>query len=258
MLIFLLLFPSLFSQNLKISDARSAARILNNEFGPSGKTFFCQCPYFRKDINLKACGFSFEDFFDRQKRVEWVPVVSPESMAKSFASFGGHESCKRVDRIPTRSSMRSMGNSPSYFNYTATPKPFDGIECVRKVDALFNRMESDLYNLVPEVGAIAALKKETRLADIEVFVSQFGECSLKILNNFLTPPSLLKGDVARIFMYMDWAYPGRNIITPAEKKLIEKWNRMDPVSKEECERARKIHEIQGNENPFVQKICYKT
>jgi deoxyribonuclease I len=255
MLIFLLLFPTLFSQNLKIPDARSAIRILNNEFGSTGKTFFCQCSYFKRDINLKSCGFSFEGFFDRQKRVEWVPVVSVESMAKSFASFGGHESCKRIDRIPTRSSMRSMGNSPSYFNYTLTPKPFDGIECVRKVDALFNRMESDLYNLVSEVGAIAALKKESKVADIEVLVPQFGKCNLKILNNLFTPPSALKGDVARIFMYMDWAYPGRNLITTSEKKIIENWNRIDPVSKEECQRARKIHEIQGNENPFVQKIC---
>jgi len=151
--------------------------------------------------------------------------------------------------------MRSMGNSPSYFNYTLTPKPFVGIECVRKVDERFNRMESDLYNIVPEVGAIAALKKESRLADIEVFVPQFGQCNLKILNNLFTPPSSLKGDVARIFLYMDGAYPNRKIISSQEKKLIDYWNKMDPVSKEECQRARKIQEIQGNENPFVQKFC---
>jgi len=258
MVIFLFLFPLLFSQNLKITDIREANRILNNKFGPSGSTFFCQCPYFRKDINLKACGFSFEEFFDRQKRVEWVPVVSIDSMARSFDSFKGHQACKRVNQIPTRSRMRSMGGSGSYYNYALTEKPFDGIECVRKVDELFNRMEADLYNLVPEVGAITILKKDAQLADIEVFIPQFGNCNLKILNNLFTPPSSLKGDVARIFMYMDWAYPGKNIISLSQKKLLENWNRMDPVSKEECERARKIHELQGNENPFVEKLCKKT
>ena len=255
MVIFLLLFPILFSQNLRIENKSQAISILNNEFGGSGKTFFCECPYFRRDINLKPCGFSFDKFFDRQKRVEWVSVVSEESMARSFKSYGGNESCKRIKDIPTRSRMRSMGRSVSYGSYTLTPKPFEGIECVRKVDELFRRMESDLYNLVPEVGGIGELKKESKLADIEVFVSQFGSCNLKILNNLFTPPSSLKGDVARIFLYMDFAYPGRNIISLKEKKLIDQWNKMDPVSKDECERARKIQEIQGNENPFVNKLC---
>lgn len=255
MLFYLLLLPLLFAQNQKILDHKAAIRILNEEFAKTGETFFCKCPYFRKDVNIKACGFTFENYFDRQKKVEWVAVVPFESMARSFISFSGHENCKRVERIPTRSSMRSMGNSPSYFNYSATPKPFNGIECVRKVDELFNRMEGDLYNLVPETGAIAAIKKESRLADIEVFMPQFGACNLKILNNLFTPPSSLKGDVARIFLYMDWAYPNRNIILSNEKKLIEYWNKMDPVSKDECQRARKILEIQGNENPFVQKYC---
>lgn len=255
MLFYLLLIPLLFSQNQKISNFRSATRILNEEFGKTGETFFCKCPYFRRDINLKPCGFSFENFFDRQKRVEWIPLVSAESMARSFASFAGHESCKRVERIPTRSSMRSMGNSPSYFNYTTTPKPFDGIECVRKVDELFNRMEGDLYNIVPEVGGISDIKKDAKLADIEVFVPQFGKCNLKILNNLFTPPSPVKGDVARIFLYMDWAYPNRNLISPREKKLIDYWNKIDPVSEEECQRVREIQKIQGNANPFVQKYC---
>ncbi len=252
----LFLLPSLlFAQNFKISDKKSAQRILDEEFGKIGQTFFCGCDFFRKDVNLKSCGFSFEKYFDRQKRVEWVSVVPEEAMAKSFPSFKGDKKCKRVESIPTRSSMRSMGWSTSYYNYTTTPRPFEGIECVRKVEPLFNRMESDLYNLVPENGAINVLKGNARLADIEVLVPQFGKCNLKILNNLFTPPSSLKGDVARIFLYMDSSYPGRKIIPDREKKLILYWNKVDPVSKEECERALKIQEIQGNANPFVQKLC---
>jgi deoxyribonuclease-1 len=252
----LFLLPSLlFAQNLKISDKRSAQRILDGEFGKVGQTFFCGCDFFRKDINLKSCGFSFEKYFDRQKRVEWVSVVPEELMAQSFPSFKGHQNCKRVKSLPTRSNMRSMGFSTSYYNYTTTPKPFEGIECVRKEEKLFNRMESDLYNLVPENGAINALKGNASLADIEIFAPQFGKCNLKILNNRFTPPTSLKGDVARIFLYMDSSYPRRKIISDREKKLILYWNKVDPVSKEECERALKIQEIQGNANPFVQKFC---
>jgi deoxyribonuclease-1 len=54
---------------------------------------------------------------------------------------------------------------------------------------------------------------------------------------------------------MDSSYPRRKIISDREKKLILYWNKVDPVSKEECERALKIQEIQGNANPFVQKFC---
>jgi deoxyribonuclease-1 len=54
---------------------------------------------------------------------------------------------------------------------------------------------------------------------------------------------------------MDHSYSGRNFILPTEKRLIDFWNKMDPVSSEECKRVRKIQEIQGNENPFVQKFC---
>ncbi len=253
---FLLFSSLLWGQNQIISDYKSALRILNEEFGNSGKTFFCQCDYFRRDINLKSCGFSFEKYFERQRRVEWVPVVSPEIFAKSFSSYKGHEDCKRVKSIPTRSSMRSMGFSTSYYNYTTTPKPFDGIECVRKVDRLFNKMEGDLYNLVPENGAVNVLKGSSRLADIHILIPQFGACNLKIINNFFSPPSSVSGDVARIFLYMNWAYPGKIELTSEEKKLIDYWNKVDPVSSDECQRASKVQKIQGNANPFVQKFCH--
>ena len=71
------------------------------------------------------------------------------------------------------------------------------------------------------------------------------------------PPNYRKGDVARIYMYMDSAYPGRGIISKKNKKLFVAWDKMDPVSKKECQISRAKAKLQGNNNPFVIKRCKK-
>jgi len=50
---------------------------------------------------------------------------------------------------------------------------------------------------------------------------------------------------------MDYAYPGRGIISKENKKVFEFWNHNDPVDSWECERAKRIDKIQGNPNIFV-------
>ena len=57
------------------------------------------------------------------------------------------------------------------------------------------------------------------------------------------------------FFYMDWAYPGHGIISKKNRKLFKAWDKGDPVDAWECERAKKIERIQGNENPFVKMAC---
>jgi len=54
---------------------------------------------------------------------------------------------------------------------------------------------------------------------------------------------------------MDWAYPGHGVISKKNRKLFEAWDKEDPVDEWECERCRRIEGIQGNENPFVKKVC---
>lgn len=54
---------------------------------------------------------------------------------------------------------------------------------------------------------------------------------------------------------MDWAYQGRRIKADQDRALFEKWVEEDPVDAWECERARLIEEVQGNENMFVKEQC---
>lgn len=80
------------------------------------------------------------------------------------------------------------------------------------------------------------------------------------------PADNLKGDVARMMLYMDVRYEGGEDpqLTLVERgnyptsgttfgdlsDLLE-WNRRDPVSKEEMTRNNKVYELQRNRNPFI-------
>ena len=116
-------------------------------------------------------------------------------------------------------------------------------------------MESDLYNLVPAVGEINGLRSNYSFGMIPGEKREFGACDMEIESQKAEPPPDKRGNIARIYFYMDRAYPGHGIISRKNRKLIEAWDRKDPVDEWECERCRRIEKIQGNENLFVKKAC---
>lgn len=63
------------------------------------------------------------------------------------------------------------------------------------------------------------------------------------------PPEDHKGVVARAMFYMSVVY-GLSIDGNQEKTLRE-WAKSHPVTNSEVQRADKIHEVQGNRNPFI-------
>ena len=80
---------------------------------------------------------------------------------------------------------------------------------------------------------------------------QLGIALLEIEGRKVEPRPDIRGDIARTYMYMDKAYPGRGIISGKNRKLFEVWEKQDPVDDWERERAKRIEKIQGNGNPFV-------
>ena len=84
---------------------------------------------------------------------------------------------------------------------------------------------------------------------------RFGACDMEIADRKAEPPENIRGDIARIYFYMDESYPGRGIVSGKNRKLFEAWDKQDPVDSWECERESKINKIQGNENPFVRSKC---
>ena len=56
-------------------------------------------------------------------------------------------------------------------------------------------------------------------------------------------------------MYMDSVYSGKGIISNQNRKMFKEWDRSDPVDAWECERAKRIERIQGNQNEVVMGVC---
>jgi len=116
-------------------------------------------------------------------------------------------------------------------------------------------MECDMYNLVPAVGEINSLRSNYSFAIVPVKEKQFGKCDVKISNRKIEPPDEVKGDIARIYFYMDNAYPNRGIVSTKNKRLFQAWDKKDPVDNWECERSKRIERIQGNSNQYVKRAC---
>jgi len=84
---------------------------------------------------------------------------------------------------------------------------------------------------------------------------EFGKCDMEIEGRKAEPPPKKRGNIARTYLYMDWAYPGHGIISKNNRKLFKAWDKQDPVDAWECERCKRIERIQNNENPFVKEAC---
>jgi deoxyribonuclease-1 len=163
----------------------------------------------------------------------WEYIVPTHAFGQSFKEWReGHPDC--VDR---------------------KGKPFKGNNCARKRNIKFRYMESDLYNLVPAIGEINGLRSNYSFAMIPGEKREFGTCDMEIENPKAEPRPEVRGDIARIYFYMNWAYPGHGIISKKNRKLFEAWDKEDPVDDWECERSIRIEGIQRNDNPFVKKLC---
>lgn len=225
-----------FAKNEKFSSFRKSKKVLFEIYGKSGKTFYCQCDYNNKKISHQSCGYQFDKHKKRSTRLEWEHVVPAEAFGQSFKEWReGHADCKNRKK-----------------------KSFKGRKCASKVNSEFNFMESDLYNLKPAVGSINAMRSNYSMTDgLGASAKLFGKCEMRIENRKVQPPDNVKGDIARIYFYMDKTYPGRGIISNKNQKLYEAWDKLDPVDNTECEIAGKIKAIQGNANPFVEDKCQK-
>jgi deoxyribonuclease-1 len=120
-------------------------------------------------------------------------------------------------------------------------------------------MESDLYNLIPAIWSINAQRSNYQVSEIQWEKYVFWKCDVEIdtENNTFEPPQNLKWDIARIYKYMDTTYSGRWIIGEQTKRIFEVWEKIDPISVEECNRYKAILKYQKNKNIVLHETCSK-
>jgi len=119
----------------------------------------------------------------------------------------------------------------------------------------YRRMQADMFNLYPAIGEVNGRRSNYSMAIIEGEKREFGECDIEIKSRKVEPKESIRGEIARTYLYMDSVYPGRGIISKKNKKLFDTWDQSDPVDEWECERAKRIENMQGNRNEVVLNDC---
>ncbi len=228
-----LLFPADQPGNSSQPSFNQAKRALRGIYADHARTFYCGCRYHGREVDHGSCGYVPRRKGKRAGRIEWEHVVPAQVFGQSFAAWrDGHRQC-----VDTRG------------------RSFSGRNCARKVSHSFRYMEADMHNLVPAIGEVNATRSNYDMAMIAGERREFGRCDLEIADRKVEPRADIRGDIARIYLYMDAAYPGRGIISHENRKLLQSWDAEDPVDAWECERARRIERVQGNPNVRVNRAC---
>lgn len=117
----------------------------------------------------------------------------------------------------------------------------------RNENDLYKRITSDLHNIVPADSRFELKRKNAHFGELGSEV-EVEDCGFRRSFQLLQPPKDIKGDIARAILYMHEAYdlPTRGSIVD-----LKNWNKADRPSEEEIARNKRIGEIQGNENPFI-------
>ncbi|MDL2285052.1 endonuclease [Oxalobacter sp. OttesenSCG-928-P03] len=207
--------------------------LMSSVYNDYHTTFYCQGTFTPSgEISQTPEGFTAEKHQSRAKRVEWEHVVPAENFGRAFAAWrDGDPLC-----------VSSKG------------KTFKGRNCAEKVSTEYRFMQADMHNLVPAIGAVNAARQNYNFTMLPEANASFGSCEMKIAGTKVEPPDHSWGAIARTYKYMDWAYPQYNM-SKQQRRLMDAWDSMYPVTEWECVREQRIASLQGNSNPFVARQC---
>ena len=146
--------------NKRIPNFRKAKRIAREFYDYSPfRSFYCNCPFKGSKVQLGECPLpSSLKQHTRSQKIEWEHIVPASAFGKKFPAWiKGHQHCK---------------------NKKGTP--FKGRKCARIRSRKFRLMEADLYNLVPVVGKVNAIRSNNPLGKVTQLESELGKCGTKI------------------------------------------------------------------------------
>lgn len=213
------------AQNTRIPNFNNSKKILKKFPIFNEETLYCGCKIVGAKVDMASCGYVPPSTSKRAGKVEWEHVVPASALSQGVAynkSLCGKKS-KRA--------------------------------CLENKVPDYARRTADLYNLYAEDGLVNQIRSDKPQEELTDSEKSFGKCDIKTNKRGFTPRKEAKGIVARIYLYMDQAYPQAHVVSNKNRKLYEAWNKMYPVSKKECERVKFIEKLQQNENIFVKKPC---
>lgn len=186
-------------------DFSSTKKILNKNI-KSGETFYTGCRFVGKKVDLESCGYVPKRAVTRKgainaraHSIEWEHVVPAHAFGQSTVEW------------------RNPSSSEACFRKS---KPISSRECARKMNQKFRQAEGDAVNLVPEIGELNGIRSNYSMAEIPGEEREFGKPDVEVSDRKFEPRDAVKGDVARIYKYMEDTYPGMGIISEKNIKLF--------------------------------------
>jgi len=232
-LLWLLLLPAaLLGRGYEAPDNRTkAVKLIKKIHYDYKQTWLNGCDYIYDPascmdvtiVDTSTCGVQ-----EQKQRVKWIQIV-PDSF------YGRNREC--------------MNEEVCVSKYTG--KSYKGKRCCRQSDAVYRKMEADLFNYIPVVSAVAEKRKEQLFGKVEKPLYLIGK--VKMDGSFIEPPDSLKGDIARVYLYMNERY-GLDLSLD-EKEAFYYWHKLDSVDKRECDIAKTIMKIQGSSNRWIKEKC---
>ncbi len=215
--------------NTSIRNFHEAKKLARQIYADMQTTFYCGCHYPDREVDFSSCDYRPARDDARARRVEWEHVVPAAQFGRSFREWrDGDPRCQN-----------------------SSGRPFKGRKCAQVVSETFNKMESDLYNLVPAIGEVNGLRRDYPVGLLPGVKPMFGLCQTKVAHGLIEPRPEVRGFVARTYKYMHSTYPGHGIISRKNEPLFQAWDKQFPPSRDEQVRAQRIARVQGNVNSFV-------
>ncbi len=115
----------------------------------------------------------------------------------------------------------------------------------------YRLIAADLHNLYPMQASVNLKRRNAEFGNIaepEVPAAIKRGCELYKSFQDLEPSDALKGDVARVYLYMATTY---EVPLKGEFKTMLEWHQLDPPDDGERDRNNRIEAIQGTRNIFV-------
>ncbi len=193
------------------------------------ESFYCQCGFtMQGQILPETCDYAPTKVNSRTYKVEWEHIVPAKV-------FGGNRICWLKNVCTKQDGTKYKGRA-----------------CCAKVDEEFRRMEADLHNIVPEIGTLNQARGTYPFGMLTQPVEDFMGCPLKIskTEKKVEPRAEIRGLIARAYLYMSKIYGV--ILSEKDKNLYESWHRKYPPDEWEIEWDKRVKEIQGNSNIYIE------
>lgn len=210
-------------------------------------TFYCGCDYVSDndsdgsgDVDRTGCGLVPLPLKpDTADRIQWEHIVPAALMpAHEFACW----------------------TNPERFEGCIAPNSdvFSGRSCCERISPTAQSMLFDLHNLAPSVGQVNQYRQNDRYGQVTENFESWAGCDARDQhgvtpdptgNARFEPPDCVKGDAARVWLYMQERHGVQ--IPQEEYEMFLQWSENDPVSPWELERDGRIFAVQGNHNPYV-------